>query len=196
MARFYFKTPVRCRHNSRSARFRGGRLQRSTRTRVHSFNSCMDIKCPCAYGNCCYHAARFWGCRLLGRVDRYVWRRLKGVQGAARFRGNTVSPCFTRQCSVVDLQKQDCEVDCGVFAIATATSLAHGEHLATFDQSARKHLLDCFTLDNISTHVNTSIMNRHFNHLSSSLSTYRYSWNKKHTISLLLLAYDSNPSNY
>ena len=48
---------------------------------------------------------------------------------------------------VVDSQKQDGGVDCGVFAIATATSLAHGVHLATFDQSAmRKHLLDSFTL--------------------------------------------------
>ena len=53
---------------------------------------------------------------------------------------------------VVDSQKQDGEVDCGVFAIATATSLAHGVHLnvETFDQSTmRKHLLDCFTLRNI-----------------------------------------------
>lgn len=57
-------------------------------------------------------------------------------------------PCFTRQTiCVVDSQKPDGGVDCDVFAIATATSLAHGVHLATFDQSAmRKDLLDCFTL--------------------------------------------------
>ena len=35
---------------------------------------------------------------------------------------------------VVDSGKQDGGVDCGVFAISTATSLARGVHLATFDQ--------------------------------------------------------------
>ena len=49
--------------------------------------------------------------------------------------------------TIVDSQKQAGGVDCRVFAIATATSLAHGVHLATLNQSAmRKHLLDCFTL--------------------------------------------------
>ena len=84
---------------------------------------------------------------------------------------------------VVDSQKQDGGVDCGVFAIATATSLAmRGVHLATFDQSCSSEkglaglfYATCRCVDNISTHVDTSIMNRHYNHLSSSLNTYWYS---------------------
>ena len=50
-ARFYFKAPFG------AATIWGQYLQRSTCTHVHSFNnkpSCMHIKCPCAYGNCCW----------------------------------------------------------------------------------------------------------------------------------------------
>ena len=51
-----FQGSIWCGDNSRVARFRGWRLQRLTRTRVHSFNNkpnCMHVKCACAYGYCC-----------------------------------------------------------------------------------------------------------------------------------------------
>ena len=47
---------------------------------------------------------------------------------------------------IVESQKQEGGIDCGVFAIATATALAHGIRPSSFNQSAmRRHLVNCFT---------------------------------------------------
>ena len=47
---------------------------------------------------------------------------------------------------IVTSSKQKGGTDCGVFAIATATALAHGIlNVSSFDQSAmRQHLINCF----------------------------------------------------
>ena len=47
-----------------------------------------------------YHAARFWGQRLLGWVRRNMQRysRAAGFRGAARFRGNAVCRNLSQQC--------------------------------------------------------------------------------------------------
>lgn len=48
---------------------------------------------------------------------------------------------------IIESQKQEGKTDCGVFAIATATALAHGVNLSTYTflQSAmRSHLVNCF----------------------------------------------------
>ena len=93
-----FQGSVWCGDNSRAARFRGRRLQRSTRTRVHSFNNkpiCMHVKCVCAYGNCCrsltmrrdFEGGVYWD-ELADRCGDIS--RAAGFRGAARFRGNTV----------------------------------------------------------------------------------------------------------
>ena len=71
-ARFYFKAPFG------ATTIQGRRLQRSTCTRVHSFNNkpiCMHVKCAYTYVNplpC-------------GKISRAA-----GFWGVARFRGNTV----------------------------------------------------------------------------------------------------------
>ena len=94
-ARFYFKAPFG------AATIRGRRLQRSTRTRVHSFNNkpiCMHVKCACAYGNCCrpltmrrdFEGGVYWD-ELADRCGDIS--RAAGFRGAARFRGNTVCAC-------------------------------------------------------------------------------------------------------
>ena len=91
-----FQGSVWCGDNSRAARFRGRRLQRSIRTHVHSFNSYMHVKCPCAYGNCCrpltmrrdFEGGVYWD-ELADRCGDIS--RAAGFRGAARFRGNTVS---------------------------------------------------------------------------------------------------------
>ena len=94
-----FQGSVWCGDNLRAARFRGRRLQRSTRTRVHSFNNkpiCMHVKCACAYGYCCrtltmrrdFEGSIYWD-ELADRCDDIS--RAAGFRGAARFRGNTVS---------------------------------------------------------------------------------------------------------
>ena len=91
-ARFYFKALFG------AATIRGRRLQRSIRTHVHSFNnkpSCMHVKCPCAYGNCCrsltmrqdFEGGVYWD-KLADRCGDIS--RAAGFRGAARFRGNTV----------------------------------------------------------------------------------------------------------
>ena len=49
---------------------------------------------------------------------------------------------------VVESKKQEGGTDCGLFAIATATTLAHGINPSSFDQSAmRRHLVSCFKED-------------------------------------------------
>ena len=94
-----FQGSVWCGDNSRAARFRGRRLQRSIRTHVHSFNnkpSCMHVKCACAYGNCCrpltmrrdFEGGVYWD-ELADRCGEIS--RAAGFRGAARFRGNTVA---------------------------------------------------------------------------------------------------------
>ena len=91
-----FQGSIRCGDNSRAARFRGGRhLQRSTCTHVHSFNSCMHVKCLCTYGNCCrpltmrqdFEGGVYWDelAERCGDISRAA-----EFQGVARFRGNTV----------------------------------------------------------------------------------------------------------
>ena len=55
-----------------------------------------------------------------------------------------------RQITIVmkKLQRQDGSADCGLFAIAVMTSLAHKEDpsTVTYDQSKmRHHLLECFS---------------------------------------------------
>ena len=94
-----FQGSVWCGDNSRAARFRGRRLQRSIRTHVHSFNnkpSCMHVKCPCAYGNFCrpltmrrdFEGGVYWD-EMADRCGDIS--RAAGFRGAARFRGNTVA---------------------------------------------------------------------------------------------------------
>ena len=47
--------------------------------------------------------------------------------------------------SMVEMQKQRGPDDCGLFAIAVATSLVHGAGLCTFRQDQmRRHVLGCF----------------------------------------------------
>lgn len=47
--------------------------------------------------------------------------------------------------TMMKMQKQDGPDDCGLFAIAVATSLVHGVDIGIFKQEAmRKHLLECF----------------------------------------------------
>ena len=93
-----FQGSVWCGDNSRAARFRGRRLQRSIRTHVHSFNnkpSCMRVKCPCAYGNFYrpltmrrdFEGGVYWD-EMADRCGDIS--RAAGFRGAARFRGNTV----------------------------------------------------------------------------------------------------------
>ena len=92
-ARFYFKAPLGV------TTIRGQRLQRSTRTRVPSFNnkpSCIHVKCLCAYGNCCrpltmrrdFEGSIYWD-ELADRCGEIS--RAAGFRDAARFRGNTVA---------------------------------------------------------------------------------------------------------
>ena len=46
---------------------------------------------------------------------------------------------------IVESQKQEGGTDCGIFAIANATALAHGINPSSFEQSAtRRHLVNCF----------------------------------------------------
>ena len=96
-----FQGSVWCGDNSRAARFRGRRLQRSIRTHVYSFNnksSYVHVKCPCAYGNCCrpltmrrdFEGGVYWD-ELADRCGEIS--RAAGFRGAARFRGNTVRMC-------------------------------------------------------------------------------------------------------
>ena len=93
-----FQGSVWCGDNSRAARFRGRRLQRSIHTLVYSFNnepSCMHVKCPCAYGNFCrpltmrrdFEGGVYWG-EMADRCGDIS--RAAGFRGAVRFRGNTV----------------------------------------------------------------------------------------------------------
>ena len=99
-----FQGSVWCGDNSRAARFRGRRLQRSIRTHVHSFNnkpSCMHVKCPCAYGNFYrpltmrrdFEGGVYWD-EMADRCGDIS--RAAGFRGAARFRGNTVYACTVK----------------------------------------------------------------------------------------------------
>ena len=66
----------------------------------------------------------------------------------ARVRGlKIVVNLFGTSCDIQmgESPKQQGGADCGVFAIATATSLAHGKQPGNFHQDAlRLHLLGCF----------------------------------------------------
>ena len=65
---------------------------------VQSFNN--NVKCPCAYGNCCrsltmrrdFEGGVYWD-ELVDRCGDIS--RAAGFRGAARFRGNTVCRNFS-----------------------------------------------------------------------------------------------------
>lgn len=47
--------------------------------------------------------------------------------------------------NMLQLCKQECGSECGLFAIATATALAFGLNPISFEQSSmRQHLMECF----------------------------------------------------
>ena len=49
------------------------------------------------------------------------------------------------QCIVLRVQKQQGSKDCGLFALAFATDIAHGKIVFKYDQSKmRNHLYECF----------------------------------------------------
>ena len=81
-----FQGSIWCGDNSRVARFRGRHLQRSTRTRLHSFNDKPSVKYACAYGYCYqpltmrrdFESGVYWD-KLADRCG--------DISGAAGFRG-------------------------------------------------------------------------------------------------------------
>ena len=94
-----FQSTVWCGDNSRAARFRGRRLQRSIRTRVHRSNNkpivCMYNARAHTYERCRPFTMRrdfeggvYWHelAETCGEISRAA-----GFRGAARFRGNTVA---------------------------------------------------------------------------------------------------------
>ena len=87
-----FQGSVWCGDNSRAAS-----TEIDTHARTHK-PSCMHVKCPCAYGNCCrpltmrrdFEGGVYWD-ELADRCGDIS--RAAGFRGVARFRGNTVTAC-------------------------------------------------------------------------------------------------------
>ena len=106
----WFQGPVWCSDNSRAARFQGRHLKRSTHKQAHSFNNepiCMQVhvQCVCTY--------IFYSCQPCTKQQDFkggvCWDelaeicsdilRVAGIQGVARFRGNTVIMMKSNRCT-------------------------------------------------------------------------------------------------